>query len=155
MDTSCGSHAPLSATPSAVTACPALRSPSSTVRAERTLTTCSTLRPPKTRPTFMRTLRGRTETNGAAQCLTQNPREAREIPIAQLAAASSVAQHPPMRVLALLLLTTTMTPPADTPREPSRGVRLAGLSESVPELFLKIVNDKLRGRIDAGTIRYD
>jgi len=34
-------------------------------------------------------------------------------------------------------------------------VRLAGLGESVPALFLKLVNDALKGRIDAGTIRYD
>lgn len=65
---------------------------------------------------------------------------------------------PPMRVLALLALTTTMTPsPADhvAHGRADGPVRLAGLSESVPELFLKLVNDKLRGRIDAGTIRYD
>lgn len=34
-------------------------------------------------------------------------------------------------------------------------VRLAGLGESVPALFLQLVNDALKGRIDAGTIRYD
>ncbi len=36
-----------------------------------------------------------------------------------------------------------------------RGVTLAGLSESVPALFLRRVNDALKGRIEAASIRYD
>lgn len=63
-----------------------------------------------------------------------------------------------MRLPAVLLLATTMTPHlADgaSDQDRHRPVRLAGLSESVPELFVKIVNDKLKGKIDAGSIRYD
>jgi hypothetical protein len=39
--------------------------------------------------------------------------------------------------------------------EGPRGVRLAGLAESVPGLFLRLVNDALMGRIEASTIHYD
>ncbi|MFZ9889430.1 MAG: AsmA family protein, partial [Myxococcota bacterium] len=76
---------------------------------------------------------------------------------AELVPATTVAQNPAMRLLLLPLLLTVASLSPGAPHEEQYGARagsFAQLSDSIPRLFLEVVNDSIRGRIDPAKIRF-